>query len=142
VSEEGSLNVICNNRTNGIIHLGHTTGTVTLWSPNSDKFVAKMLCHRVSPQTGLGNLSLENRLLDRLNIQKFYIWDENSAKILLVSLDRLFQGKISDRGQNKVKRKGTESLSGFKTGQGKPCSAAKSASGLVFLTLFCLLFEI
>ncbi|CBY23763.1 unnamed protein product [Oikopleura dioica] len=46
VSEEGSLNVICNNRTNGIIHLGHTTGTVTLWSPNSDKFVAKMLCHR------------------------------------------------------------------------------------------------
>ena len=46
--KKNAVNVICNNRTNGIIHLGHTTGTVTLWSPNSDKFVAKMLCHRVS----------------------------------------------------------------------------------------------
>ena len=36
------------NPTNGIIHLGHSNGTVTLWSPNQKSYVAKMLCHTVS----------------------------------------------------------------------------------------------
>jgi len=45
VGEPGSLNVMKSNPTNGIIHLGHSNGTVTLWSPNQKSYVAKMLCH-------------------------------------------------------------------------------------------------
>ena len=48
VGEPGSLNVMKSNPTNGIIHLGHSNGTVTLWSPNQKSYVAKMLCHTVS----------------------------------------------------------------------------------------------
>lgn len=46
--EQGRTNVMCSNPTNGIVHLGHASGTVTLWSPNQKTYVAKMLCHRVS----------------------------------------------------------------------------------------------
>jgi len=46
-NEQGSgNNVMCLNPTNGIVHLGHANGTVTLWSPNQKTYVAKMLCHR------------------------------------------------------------------------------------------------
>ena len=34
------------NPQNGIIHLGHSNGTVTLWSPNMGHSLVKMLCHR------------------------------------------------------------------------------------------------
>ena len=51
VGEPGSLNVMKSNPTNGIIHLGHSNGTVTLWSPNQKSYVAKMLCHTVSNDT-------------------------------------------------------------------------------------------
>jgi U3 small nucleolar RNA-associated protein 7 len=34
------------NPNNAIIHLGHSNGTVTLWSPNMTEPLVKMLCHR------------------------------------------------------------------------------------------------
>ncbi|CAH1787344.1 unnamed protein product [Owenia fusiformis] len=41
----GRLDVMCQNPANAIIHLGHTGGTVTLWSPNIKEPLVKMLCH-------------------------------------------------------------------------------------------------
>ncbi|KAL3822172.1 hypothetical protein ACHAXA_008188 [Cyclostephanos tholiformis] len=38
---------------NSVIHLGHTNGTVTLWSPSSSEYLVKMLCHKGSPITSL-----------------------------------------------------------------------------------------
>lgn len=43
---QGSLNVMCQNPSNAIIHLGHHNGTVTLWSPNVKSHLVKVLCHR------------------------------------------------------------------------------------------------
>ncbi|XP_052828285.1 WD repeat-containing protein 46 [Octopus bimaculoides] len=42
----GRLNVMCQNPSNAIIHLGHSNGTVTLWSPNAKDYLVKMLCHK------------------------------------------------------------------------------------------------
>merc|ERR1711892_9144 len=46
VTEDGALSSLTSNPTNGILHIGHYNGTVTLWSPNQPKFVAKMMAHR------------------------------------------------------------------------------------------------
>lgn len=45
-TNEHNLNVICSNPSNGVIHLGHGNGTVSLWTPNQKSYIAKMLCHR------------------------------------------------------------------------------------------------
>ncbi|KAM6929543.1 WD repeat-containing protein 46 [Lycodopsis pacificus] len=41
----GRLDVMCQNPHNAVIHLGHSNGTVTLWSPNQKEALVKMLCH-------------------------------------------------------------------------------------------------
>lgn len=41
----GRLDVMAQNPHNAIIHLGHPNGTVSLWSPNQNEPLVKMLCH-------------------------------------------------------------------------------------------------
>ncbi|KAG9333800.1 hypothetical protein JZ751_010079 [Albula glossodonta] len=45
-TKAGRLDVMALNSQNAIVHLGHPTGTVTLWSPNQKEPLVKMLCHR------------------------------------------------------------------------------------------------
>lgn len=42
----GACNVLRQNPSNAIIHAGHSNGVVTLWSPASSTFLAKILCHK------------------------------------------------------------------------------------------------
>lgn len=42
----GRCDIMTHNPSNGIIHLGHSAGTVTLWSPNVKEPLVKMLCHQ------------------------------------------------------------------------------------------------
>lgn len=39
---------MCQNKTNAIMHTGHSNGTVALWSPNEKKPLVKMLAHQSS----------------------------------------------------------------------------------------------
>lgn len=49
----GPCHAIRQNPFNSVLSLGHTNGTVTLWSPSSSEYLVKMLCHRGSPVTSL-----------------------------------------------------------------------------------------
>ena len=42
----GPCRAMTQNPYNAVVHLGHTNGTVTLWTPNMTSPVVKMLCHR------------------------------------------------------------------------------------------------
>ena len=42
----GDCSVMRANAWNGVMHLGHANGTVTLWSPNMHEPLVKMLCHK------------------------------------------------------------------------------------------------
>jgi len=52
-SKMGPCHAIRQNPFNSVLHLGHTNGTVTLWSPSSSEYLVKMLCHKGSPITSL-----------------------------------------------------------------------------------------
>eukprot|EP00698_Gefionella_okellyi_P015125 TRINITY_DN4248_c0_g1_i1.p1 TRINITY_DN4248_c0_g1~~TRINITY_DN4248_c0_g1_i1.p1 ORF type:complete len:514 (-),score=111.68 TRINITY_DN4248_c0_g1_i1:6-1316(-) len=47
-TRKGRAHSMAQNPHNAIIHLGHTNGTVTLWSPNMSEPLVKMLCHRTA----------------------------------------------------------------------------------------------
>lgn len=44
----GPCRIMKQNPHNAIMHLGHSNGIVTLWSPNSNKALVSMLCHRAA----------------------------------------------------------------------------------------------
>lgn len=51
------LGAICSvmrqNPSNAVMHLGHSNGTVTLWSPASSQYLAKVLAHKGAPITSV-----------------------------------------------------------------------------------------
>lgn len=49
----GPCQVLRQNPSNAVMHLGHSNGTVTLWSPASSQYLAKMLCHKGAPITSM-----------------------------------------------------------------------------------------
>ena len=49
----GPCNVLRQNPSNAVIHLGHSNGTVTLWSPSSNQYLAKIQCHKGAPITSM-----------------------------------------------------------------------------------------
>ncbi|CAB9516547.1 U3 small nucleolar RNA-associated protein 7 [Seminavis robusta] len=49
----GNPVVLRQNPSNAVLHCGHTNGTVTLWSPASQKYLVKFLCHKGAAITSL-----------------------------------------------------------------------------------------
>ncbi|OWF37440.1 WD repeat-containing protein 46-like isoform X2 [Mizuhopecten yessoensis] len=77
----GRLDVMCQNPNNATLCLGHSGGTVTMWSPNVKEPLVKMLCHRhgvrsiaVDPQ----GKYIATSGIDR----KLKIWDIRNYKML------------------------------------------------------------
>ncbi|KAK3087631.1 hypothetical protein FSP39_008634, partial [Pinctada imbricata] len=78
---QGRLDVMCQNPQNATLCLGHTGGTVTLWSPNVKEPLVKMLCHGGgvrSVTVDRAGQYLATSGLDR----KLKIWDLRTYKML------------------------------------------------------------
>ena len=43
----GTCDVMRQNPWNAVMHLGHSNGVVSMWTPNMSTPVVKMLCHKV-----------------------------------------------------------------------------------------------
>ncbi|CAP24231.1 Protein CBR-WDR-46 [Caenorhabditis briggsae] len=70
----GTLDVMCQNPANAIIHTGHTNGTVSLWSPNSKEPLVKILAH-LSAVKGIAVDDQGNYMATTGLDRKCRIWD-------------------------------------------------------------------
>eukprot|EP00339_Tiarina_fusa_P026354 CAMPEP_0117004006 /NCGR_PEP_ID=MMETSP0472-20121206/5134_1 /TAXON_ID=693140 ORGANISM="Tiarina fusus, Strain LIS" /NCGR_SAMPLE_ID=MMETSP0472 /ASSEMBLY_ACC=CAM_ASM_000603 /LENGTH=580 /DNA_ID=CAMNT_0004704839 /DNA_START=85 /DNA_END=1827 /DNA_ORIENTATION=+ len=71
----GSCQVLRQNPTNAVMHLGHSNGTVTLWSPSSPQFLAKLLSHKGAPVTSLAVDLSGNYMVTGGADRQVKIWD-------------------------------------------------------------------
>ncbi|CAL2040628.1 unnamed protein product [Caenorhabditis brenneri] len=73
-TKSGTLDVMCQNPANAIIHTGHTNGTVSLWSPNSKEPLVKILTH-LSSVKGIAVDDQGNYMATTGLDRKCRIWD-------------------------------------------------------------------
>lgn len=71
----GPCRVIRQNPSNAVMHLGHLNGTVTLWSPSSPQFLAKLLCHKGSLITSLAIDLSGNYMVTGGADRQIKVWD-------------------------------------------------------------------
>lgn len=71
----GPCRVLRQNPSNAVIHLGHSNGTVTLWSPASNQYLAKMHCHKGSPITSMAVDLSGNIMVTGGADRQIKIWD-------------------------------------------------------------------
>jgi len=71
----GPCNVLRQNASNSVVHLGHSNGTVTLWSPASNQYLAKMHCHKGAPITSMAIDISGNYMATGGADRQIKIWD-------------------------------------------------------------------
>lgn len=76
----GACQVMRQNPSNAVMHLGHKNGTVTLWSPASSQYLAKLLCHRGSPVTSMAIEKAGRYMVTGGADRQVKIWDLRMLK--------------------------------------------------------------
>ncbi|GFE52875.1 BING4CT (NUC141) domain-containing, putative [Babesia ovis] len=79
-THKGPCRLMRHNRDNGVIHLGHNNGTVTLWTPNEGRPAVEMLVHK-GPVTAM---AIHNNYMATAGFDGFWnTWDlRNYSKAL------------------------------------------------------------
>ena len=77
----GRTHCLTHNRNNGIVHVGHSNGTVTLWSPKTPEPLVKMLCHRGPVKSMIVDRSGDYMITGGVD-SKVRIWDVRTYKSL------------------------------------------------------------
>ncbi|KAL3919139.1 MAG: hypothetical protein SGILL_003905 [Bacillariaceae sp.] len=71
----GPCSVMRQNPSNAVLHLGHSNGTVTLWSPSSSQYLVKMQCHKGAPITSMAIDLAGNTMVTGGADRQIKIWD-------------------------------------------------------------------
>ena len=71
----GPCQVLRQNPSNAVMHLGHANGTVTLWSPSSSQYLVKLLCHKGAPITSMAMDLSGNYMVTGGADRQIKIWD-------------------------------------------------------------------
>ena len=74
--------VLRQNPANAVMHVGHSNGTVSLWSPSTSRFLVKMLCHKGSAITSLAVDQSGHTMVTGAADRKLRIWDLRMYKQL------------------------------------------------------------
>jgi U3 small nucleolar RNA-associated protein 7 len=77
----GRCDLMTHNPQNAVLHLGHSSGVVTLWSPNMKEPLAKMLCHKSGVKAMAINQSGEYMVTSGLD-HLLNVWDLRTFKQL------------------------------------------------------------
>ncbi|KAI9295922.1 BING4CT-domain-containing protein [Neoconidiobolus thromboides FSU 785] len=77
----GRSDILTHNPMNAIVHLGHTSGTVSLWSPNSNEALVKMLCHK-GPVQSISIDASGNYMATAGRDARLKIWDLRQYKVV------------------------------------------------------------
>ncbi|EAN31321.1 BING4CT (NUC141) domain protein [Theileria parva strain Muguga] len=81
-TKKGPCHVMCQNKDNAVIHLGHKDGLVSLYVPNMEKNVLRMSCHK-GPVTAL---CVHNNYMVSSGIDGYWkVWDLRKYKDAVVS---------------------------------------------------------
>ncbi|GBE59472.1 BING4CT (NUC141) domain-containing protein, putative [Babesia ovata] len=86
-TRKGPCKVMRHNKDNGVIHLGHTSGVVTLWTPNEGRPGVEMLAHK-GPVV---SMAIHNNYMATSGFDGFWnVWDlRNYSK----AVSRQFTGR-------------------------------------------------
>ncbi|KAG7340446.1 WD40 repeat-containing protein [Nitzschia inconspicua] len=71
----GPCDVMRQNPSNAVVHLGHSNGTVTLWSPSSSQYLVKLQCHKGAPVTSMAIDLSGNTMVTGGADRQIKIWD-------------------------------------------------------------------
>ncbi|KAL3911638.1 MAG: hypothetical protein SGILL_007203, partial [Bacillariaceae sp.] len=71
----GPCSVMRQTPSNAVMNLGHSNGTVTLWSPTSSQYLVKMQCHKGSPITSMAIDLAGNTMVTGGADRQIKIWD-------------------------------------------------------------------
>jgi U3 small nucleolar RNA-associated protein 7 len=71
----GPCGVMRQNPANAILHLGHTNGVVTMWSPTSSQYLVKLQCHKGASITSMAVDLVGNTMVTGGADRQIKIWD-------------------------------------------------------------------
>ncbi|KAL7556629.1 hypothetical protein ACA910_014161 [Epithemia clementina (nom. ined.)] len=74
--------VLRQNPANAVMHVGHSNGTVSLWSPATSTYLVKMLCHKGSAITSIAIDQSGHTMVTGGADRKMRIWDLRTYKQL------------------------------------------------------------
>eukprot|EP00013_Stygamoeba_regulata_P001729 CAMPEP_0177638632 /NCGR_PEP_ID=MMETSP0447-20121125/5594_1 /TAXON_ID=0 /ORGANISM="Stygamoeba regulata, Strain BSH-02190019" /LENGTH=513 /DNA_ID=CAMNT_0019140611 /DNA_START=165 /DNA_END=1706 /DNA_ORIENTATION=+ len=77
----GPCSVMTHNRRNAVTHLGHSSGTVTLWAPNMSTPLVKVLCHP-GAVTAVAVDSTGDHMVTAGTDGRMKVWDLRTYKLL------------------------------------------------------------
>jgi U3 small nucleolar RNA-associated protein 7 len=81
-SKKGEPFSLCQNKQNGIMHMGHSYGGVTLWSPNMGKPLVDILCHPSCPVKSISITNNGRYMATTGTDSRLKVWDLRKYEVV------------------------------------------------------------